>query len=153
MGQRTVNIWVQTLSAIALSCGLVSSCSRSLPNNPPDPARDTSTLGSNTAYARSVLSLEPLRQKAYEQIKAAESNSSQPPAILCNDRRTVVALPRTAKKIVVNYCNEAKTIVEKNGLTPKQFNEITQEIDKDPQLKEAIKKELIKLQQPTQPAS
>jgi Domain of unknown function (DUF4168) len=155
MGQRTIKIWIGTCATIALSGGLVSSCSRSLPDSPPDrESRENSAAGDNTlaAYAQSVLDIEPVRSKAYDEIVAADPESP-PPAVLCNDRSTVMALRGEVKKIAVEYCNQAKAIAEKQGLTAEQFNGIAQQAENDPQLKEAIKNELLKLQQPTQPSS
>jgi Domain of unknown function (DUF4168) len=155
MGQRTVKTWVGTFGTISISCAIAAGCSRSLPDNPPDnETRDNSASGENTiaAYAQSVLEIEPLRSKAYEQIVAANPESP-PPAVICNDRTTVIALRGEIKKTAVAYCNQAKDIAKQHGLNPEQFNGIAQQAENDPQLKEAIKNELLKLQQPAQPSS
>jgi Domain of unknown function (DUF4168) len=155
MGQRTVKTWIGTGVAIALSGGLAVGCSRSLPDDAADTASEKTTSPENTliAYARSVLDIEPLQKTAYENIKNANTEASQPPNVTCNDRNTVTALRGEVKKIAVDYCNQAKAIAEKHGLTPQQFNQITQQLENDPQLKEAIKNELLKLQQPSSPSS
>ncbi|MGB3238390.1 MAG: DUF4168 domain-containing protein [Geitlerinemataceae cyanobacterium] len=155
MGQPAVKLWMGTIAAIALSCGLAAGCSGNRDDNPPEnEVRENSAAGENplTAYARSVLDIEPLRSNAYEQIVAVNPDSS-PPAVICNDRDTVSALRGEVKTIAVDYCNQAKAIAEQHGLTPEQFNEIAGQVENDPQLKEAIKTELLKLQQPTRPSS
>lgn len=155
MGQPAVKIWMGTFAAIAFSCGLAAGCSGRVSDTPPDnEAGENSASAENTftAYARSVLDIEPLRSKAYEQIVEANPESS-PPAVICNDPNTVAALRGEVKKIAVEYCNQAKAIAKEQGLTPEQFNEIAQQVENDPQLKEAIKTELLRLQQLTQPSS
>lgn len=155
MGQQTVKTWMGTFAAIALSGGLTIGCSRSLPDRAADEASETTTSPENTptAYARSVLEIERLRSQAYDKIIAGNAESSQPPAVVCNDRNTVVALRGEVKKTAVKYCNDAKAIAAKNGLTPAKFNEITEQLKNDPQLKESIKNEFMKLQQPSSPSS
>lgn len=155
MGQQTVKTWMGTFAAIALSGGLTIGCSRSLPDQAADKASPTAPSPENTltTYARAVLEIEPLRTQAYDKISAGNAESSQPPAVVCNDRNTVVALRGEVKKIAVDYCNEAKEIVVKHGLTPAKFNEITEQLKNDPQLKEAIKNEFINRQKLTQPTS
>lgn len=148
---------MKTLAAIALGGGLAAGCTRSVPdassNNNPAPENSASRQNPLTAYARSILEIEPLRTQAYEKIVAADSQSAQPPAIACNDRNTLAALRGEVKKTAIQYCRDAKAIAEKQGLTPEDFNKITQQLENDSQLKEAMKNELMRLQQPTQPTS
>lgn len=157
MGQHTVKIWMKTLAAIALSGGLAVGCTHSVPdaptNNNSAPENSASRQNPLTAYARSILEIEPLRTQAYEKIMAADSESSQPPAMVCNDRNTLAALRGDVKTTAIKYCQDAKAIAEKQGLTPEDFNKITQQLENDPQLKEAIKNELMKLQQSLPPTS
>lgn len=147
MGQRTVKIWVKTVAIVALAIGLGTGCTRRNTDAPTE-VQNAESVDPLTAYARSVLDIEPIRQQAYEKIVAETAESSQPPAVVCSDRDTILPLRGEVKKIAVEYCNQAKEIAQENGIDASQFNKIAQQLESDPMLKEAIKAELLKLQQP-----
>lgn len=147
MGQRTVKIWVGTVAIVALAIGLGTSCTRRNTDTPTE-VQNAESVDPIQAYARSVLEIEPIRQQAYEKIVAATAESPQPPAVVCSDRDTLLPLRGEVKKIAVEYCNQAKAIAKDNGIDVQQFNKIAQQLESDPMLKEAVKAELLKLQQP-----
>ncbi len=97
-----------------------------------------------TRYARSILDIEPLRQKAYEQI---QENNGSVPLIDCYNSDQLNALNSTIRPIAINYCQQCQQIVEKNGLGPAQFNEITRRQEQDAQFRETIRNEIIQLQE------
>lgn len=96
-------------------------------------------------YARSILALEPARQRAFNEIKKIVG-SSDVPKILCNDANSFNALPRNARRVAVEYCNQSQKIVEGNGLTIDRFNLITIELQNNDSLKERIYNTLLRLQ-------
>jgi Domain of unknown function (DUF4168) len=95
-------------------------------------------------YALAVLGMEPARQEAYNEIK--KIIGQEPPAIACYKTESLSQLPRSARRIAVNYCNRSKQIVESNNLTSERFNAITQELQGDDNLKNRISNELIHIQ-------
>jgi len=95
-------------------------------------------------YALAVLGMEPTRQQAYDEIKRIINK--EPPAIVCNKPDSFNALPSNARNIAANYCKRSKEIVESNGLTISRFNEITQQLQKDDNLKRRISNELLRVQ-------
>ncbi|WP_250121984.1 DUF4168 domain-containing protein [Chroococcidiopsis sp. CCMEE 29] len=96
-----------------------------------------------TNYARAVLGIEPVRQEAYDEIKKI-LGSDNVPSINCYE--SLDALPNNARKIADNYCKRSKAIVERNGLSRDRFNEITTNLQNDPNLKTRVQDALIRIQ-------
>jgi hypothetical protein len=48
----------------------------------------------------------------------------------------------------VNYCQQAKKIIESNNLTVSRFNQLTLLQQANPRVKQLIQAELLRLQQP-----
>lgn len=93
-------------------------------------------------YARSVLAIEPLRQSAYEEIKGIGGSV---PRIECHRPSSLNDLPSNVRQIAVNYCNQAISIVEGNGLTITRFNEIRVAQDADSSLLNRIQQAIMEL--------
>lgn len=98
-----------------------------------------------TNYSITLLRMEPIRQEAFNQIKRIVGGK-QIPNIACNNSNSMKNIPRNAREIAINYCNRSQKIVEENGLTIERFNNITQQLSNDDQLKKNIYRELIRLQ-------
>lgn len=100
-----------------------------------------------TNYARAVLKMEPARLGAYDEIKKI-IGSNNVPSIACNNLDSVNALPENARTIAVDYCKQYQKIVE-TYLGPGsvgRFNQITANLQNDPNLKKRIQGELLRLQ-------
>ncbi|MGL5508989.1 MAG: DUF4168 domain-containing protein, partial [Microcoleaceae cyanobacterium] len=98
-----------------------------------------------TDYARAVLAMEPRRKEAYEEIKGI-SGGSVPP-VVCSETRGINDLNRNIRTIAVNYCDQAKKIIESHNLTVARFNAITLAQKGNPAIKARIQAELVRLQQ------
>jgi ABC-type transport system substrate-binding protein len=94
-------------------------------------------------YAKAVLEIETRRQTAYQQIQKIIDRT--PPNIICNQPDSFKELPRNAQTIAVNYCNESKAIVQNSGLTVSQFNEMTNKVRSDQELKRRVQNAMIRL--------
>ncbi|MBK1987725.1 DUF4168 domain-containing protein [Sphaerospermopsis aphanizomenoides BCCUSP55] len=103
-----------------------------------------------TRYAQSVLTMEPKRQKAFEEIKKL-IGGTEIPKIVCNDPNSINSLPNKARGIAVEYCNNSQQIVEDNGLSIERFNQITLEIQNNNDLKKEIYNTLLKIQNTPKP--
>jgi hypothetical protein len=97
------------------------------------------------SYAQAVLSMEPARQNAFEEIKKLIGNG-EIPKIVCNDSNSINGLPRKAQDIAVNYCTHSQKIVQDNGLSIDQFNKITIELQNNDILKQQVYNTLLRLQ-------
>lgn len=97
-------------------------------------------------YARSLLTIEPIRQSAYNEIKRILGSDDVPP-IACHRPNSLNNLSENIRGIAVNYCNRAIEIVEQNDLTIGRFNAITVDLQGDPDLADRIQQEMIRLQQ------
>jgi Domain of unknown function (DUF4168) len=105
-------------------------------------------------YANSVLQMDSPRTAALNQIQALLSGVNYNPAqvdMTCPNTRNLNQLPRQVRsevrEIIVNYCNQARAIVEENGLTVRRFNSITEAHQSDTALAERIRTALIQIQQ------
>jgi hypothetical protein len=112
------------------------------------------------SYAASVLEMDPYRTEAYTQIKNLLSGIDHDMSAVdmsCSGTANLSQLPRSVRSevrsIIVNYCNQASRIVQRNGLTVQQFNEITAAYPQDPGLAEQIRTALIQIQQESAPAT
>jgi hypothetical protein len=93
-------------------------------------------------YARSVVSIEPLRQSAYDDIKDI---SGSVPRIECHRPSSLNDLPDNVRQIAINYCNQAIAIVESNNLTISRFNSIRVAQDGDSSLLNRIQQAIMNL--------
>ncbi|MCC3415127.1 MAG: DUF4168 domain-containing protein [Microcoleus sp. PH2017_29_MFU_D_A] len=98
-----------------------------------------------TSYARSVLGIEPRREEAMKEIKGMAGGSV--PRIVCNETQGINSLSGGMRGVAVNYCQQAKKIIETNGLTVSRFNQLTLLQQRDPAVKQRIQAELLRLQQ------
>lgn len=136
------SLFFVTLTTAGLVYSSLTFSSKLDAQTPPPPAVNT---GEVLNYAKAVLSMEPARQQAFDDIKKM-IGSGDVPKIVCNEPSSFNSLPGKAKDIAVNYCKRSKQIVESNGLTIEQFNKITQEMQNNDALKQQIYNELIRLQ-------
>jgi hypothetical protein len=110
-----------------------------------------------TNYAASVLQMDSPRNEAFSQIKTLLTGTSYDVASIdmsCTGTDSLNQLPRnlrnSVRTVVVNYCNQASTIVQANGLTVRRFNAITAAHPQDPALAEQIRAAMVQLQQQSQ---
>ena len=110
------------------------------------------------SYAASVLEMDPYRTQAYTQIKnllADIDHDMSAVDMSCGGNANLNQLPRNVRSdvrsIIVSYCNQASNIVQRNGLTVRQFNTITAAYPQDPGLAEQIRTALIQIQQQSVP--
>ncbi|WP_424411148.1 DUF4168 domain-containing protein [Microcoleus sp.] len=98
-----------------------------------------------TSYARSLLAIEPRRVEAYNEIKGMAGGSV--PRVVCNETQEINRLSGGVRGIAVNYCQQAKKVIETNGLTVSRFNQLTLLLQANPAVKQRIQAELLRLQQ------
>ena len=98
-----------------------------------------------TNYARAVLAIEPRRVEAYNEIKGMAGGSV--PRVVCNETQEINRLSGSVRGIAVNYCQQAKKVIETNGLTVNRFNQLTLLQQANPAVKKQIQAELLRLQQ------
>jgi len=97
-----------------------------------------------TNYARTVLQMEPIRQKAFNDIK--QIIGREPPTIVCSKPESMNALTGDPRKIAQAYCEQSKAIAQQNGFSVDRFNAITVQVQSDPNLKKRVQDELVRLQ-------
>ena len=95
-------------------------------------------------YARAVLDIEGIRETAYRDIESILEPGKAVPDVSCNETRSINELDKAVREIAVNYCNEAKSLIESSGLTVSRFNEITKSQQADPKLQQRIQAELVR---------
>ncbi|GAB4350378.1 MAG: hypothetical protein Fur0042_18170 [Cyanophyceae cyanobacterium] len=165
MGRRRGNVRLVAIAAIAV--GGVGAIARLNPMNPlgpsvalaqsaaPEAGAETVPGAASGAingaaiaqYAEAVLLLEPSRQAA--EAGARQAMGDRPlPTVLCSQPDSVRALPREARRLAAEYCNQSKGLVESVGLTVEAFNAITDAHGVDDALRQRIQAELLRLQGP-----
>jgi hypothetical protein len=141
------SLLVGALSCVGLVAGLVPDLSLNSSNwvfSTAVYAQDFSNT-QVTNYAKAVLEAEPLRQTALNDMKQA-IGSGDVPQIVCDKQETFNSLPENARNVASNYCNEYGTIVRKYFNSFEQFNQITRNVQNDPNLKKRIQDEMVRLQ-------
>ncbi|ARV57770.1 hypothetical protein BZZ01_03200 [Nostocales cyanobacterium HT-58-2] len=101
--------------------------------------------GELRSYARAMLTMEPRRQQAFDEIKKI-IGSGEVPKIVCNDNNSLNGLPGKAKDIAVNYCQSYQKVVEDNGLSIDRYNTITTQVQSNEDLKRQVYNILLRLQ-------
>lgn len=96
-------------------------------------------------YAQALLEIEPLRQRALQDIQTV-LNSQEVPSIACNRAQSYQDLPAEVQSLIVDYCNRSQNIVQQQGLTVSEFNNITTDVQSNPQLKQEVQAEMQELQ-------
>ncbi len=105
-----------------------------------------------TNYAVAVLAMEEIRRDAYAEISDIISIANEDVTrqdLRCVSTNDLAKLPRTirsqVRRLLVNYCNDAKQLVEDTGLTADLFNAITATHREDEALTEQIQLEIVRL--------
>lgn len=91
-------------------------------------------------YADAVLQMEPLRIDALEKVQ--EEMGLQTPKDICRQTK----LSPTVKKICTNFYNESAKIIQRNGLSNLEFNQITEKVHSDPLYQKRLNAEIRKRQ-------
>lgn len=98
-------------------------------------------------YAEAVLAVEALRQTAYDQTQSLLGDGAVP-VVICSEEDTVNTLSPEVRRVAVNFCNGAKSLIEGTDLTVEQFNRMVEIQVIDPNLSARVQEELVRLQQP-----
>ncbi len=88
-------------------------------------------------YAAALMQIEPIRQAALAQVSRANGGGALP-NLVCNQPSTMDGLNSEAKSLFINYCNQCESITASRGLTIEKFNQITQAVRSNPQLKKRV---------------
>ncbi|MEM9903980.1 MAG: DUF4168 domain-containing protein [Cyanobacteria bacterium P01_D01_bin.44] len=106
-------------------------------------------------YAESVLQMDDSRLTAYTQVSDILTSQGLDVTaynLSCPNAQLLTDVPRQVRSrvqsVLVDYCNAARIIVEENGLTVRQFNNITSAHRDDAELAQRIQSEIASLQQP-----
>ncbi len=141
------SLLVGTISSVSLVAGLVPDLSRSSITRVFSAVAYAQEFSNTevTKYAKAVLEAEPLRQTALDDIKQT-IGSGELPQIACYRKDTLATLPENARNIASNYCNQYESIVRKYFESFEEFNQITRNVQNDPNLKKRIQDEMLRLQ-------
>ena len=96
-------------------------------------------------YARAVLEAEPVRQTALTDLKQS-MGSEELPRIACDREDSISNLPDNARSIAKGYCSQYESIVKKYFSSFEEFNQITKTVQNNPNLRQRIQDEMLRLQ-------
>ncbi|MEG4172643.1 MULTISPECIES: DUF4168 domain-containing protein [unclassified Microcoleus] len=141
------SLFAGIISTAALASGWVPGLYTQSPNLVFGAAAQAQEISSEeiTSYARAVLAIEPRRVEAFNEIKGMAGGSV--PRVVCNETQEINRLSGGVRGIAVNYCQQAKKVIETNGLTVSRFNQITLLQQANSGVKQQIQAELLRLQQ------
>ena len=104
-------------------------------------------------YAAAILAMEEIRTDAYGDISDLLTIANEDATrhdLRCVSTNSMDQMPRTVRsqvrRLLVNYCNNAKDLVEESGLTVQLFNAITAAHREDEALTEQIQLEIARQQ-------
>ncbi|MGB3402348.1 MAG: DUF4168 domain-containing protein [Microcoleaceae cyanobacterium] len=95
-------------------------------------------------YARAAITLESRRYQVMNEIKQIVG---EVPRIICDEPSSINALPGNVPQIAVSYCDQARQMIERQNLTVTRFNQMTRRQQNDPQFREKIQAEILRLLQ------
>jgi len=98
------------------------------------------------SYAEAILEIEPLRQKTHQDLQQI-LEKQQLPDISCDRQTSYDKMPSKARSRIINYCNQAKAIAKKHGLSVSEFNNMTEKVQQDSQFEQKVKQILQEKQQ------
>ncbi|MEG4914262.1 MULTISPECIES: DUF4168 domain-containing protein [unclassified Microcoleus] len=141
------SLFAGIISTAALASGWVPGLYTQSPNLVFGAAAQAQEISSEeiTSYARAVLAIEPRRVEAFNEIKGMAGGSV--PRVVCNETQEINKLSGGVRGIAVNYCQQAKKVIEGQGLTVSRFNQITLLQQANSGVKQQIQAELLRLQQ------
>ena len=96
-------------------------------------------------YARAVLEAEPVRQTALTDLRQS-MGSDRLPRIACDREDSISNLPDNARSIAKGYCSQYESIVKKYFSSFEEFNQITKTVQNNPNLRQRIQDEMLRLQ-------
>lgn len=91
-------------------------------------------------YAKAAYEIEKLRQSRYAEAKRLMGGNV--PGDVCRQQD----IPGNVRSICDSFLSESRQIIERNGMTATQFNEMTRRKDRDANLQRQIQQELLRLQ-------
>ncbi|ESA39067.1 tr [Leptolyngbya sp. Heron Island J] len=104
-------------------------------------------------YAAAILAIEEIRTDAYGNISDLLTIANEDVTrhdLRCVSADSLTQMPRTVRspvrRLLVNYCNNAKDLIEESGLTVQLFNAITAAHREDEALTEQIQLEIARQQ-------
>lgn len=110
--------------------------------------------GEVRSYAVSVLQMDAPRSQAFEEIQNLLNQVNFDITQIdwtCPNAQDLDQIPREVRNevrdVFVGFCNQASDIVQRNDLTIRRFNAISESHQTDPGLAERIRNEMIQLQQ------
>lgn len=90
------------------------------------------------SYAAALMQIEPIRQATLPQVSRA-NGGGRLPNLVCSQRETMNGLTEAARTLFINYCNRCESITSSLGLSIDKFNQITQSLHSNPQLKSRVR--------------
>ena len=89
-------------------------------------------------YGEAAMEIEDLRKATYSNIRQIVGNSKSPP-LACHQQENFRQLPKEARNMAMYYCKESERIVERHGLTNREFNEMTRKLKNNSQLRQKLR--------------
>ncbi len=89
-------------------------------------------------YVKAAIDLDQLRLDTRQKIENINREDGVPPNIVCNEPDSLEGLTEHIRNLVLTFCNDSRTIIEREGLDVSRFNAIRKKYETDPEFKELI---------------
>lgn len=91
-----------------------------------------------TRYAQAAVEIERLRRSTFASIEniIGQERSSQ---LACHQKDSINSLPSNARTLMNDFCQNSEVIVRRNQLTMSEFNQITQQVRQDNELRSRLR--------------
>jgi hypothetical protein len=89
-------------------------------------------------YAQAAIEIERLRQATFTSLENMISQE-QTSQLACHQPDSINQLPSNARTLVMDYCRSSEGIVKKYGLSNSQFNQITNQVRQNSDLRNRLR--------------
>ncbi|MFP4222054.1 MAG: DUF4168 domain-containing protein [Phormidium sp.] len=137
-------------TAATISLLLLGGCGGNASNeNAPVAEGENSPETSLNNYTAAVWEIERQRQATYRVLAENVPDSEQAALaeVRCNQPDTIRGFSRTLRREIVDYCDRVAEIIEAQNLTVDEFNQIGDQFNEDPIIKNQVIEQLARLQE------
>ncbi len=136
--------WVVCFASMGWASGWVPSFSVHTASLSFSSAAVAQTATQIANYAEAVLQMENPRKRYYNQVRTYYQDQSHS---LPNDVCRQDNLPGRVKGLCDQFFSDSADILRRNNLSIREFNQLTEQIQRDPGLRERVQQELMRRQQ------
>ncbi|NCJ08497.1 DUF4168 domain-containing protein [Synechococcales cyanobacterium C] len=134
--------WVVCFASMGWASGWVPSFSQHTASLSFASTAVAQTASQISNYAEAVLQMEAPRKRYYNEVRSYYQDQSLP-----NDVCRQSNLPNRVQGLCDQFFSDSADILRRNNLSIREFNQLTEQIQRDSDLRDRVQQELIRRQQ------